>query len=46
MYMLQWIIQGYPACRGSVHIVSDDVYAPLDFDTGFMTQYASFYVTF
>jgi len=29
---------GYPACRGSVHIVSDDVYTPLDFDAGFMTE--------
>ncbi|PPQ90241.1 hypothetical protein CVT25_013000 [Psilocybe cyanescens] len=29
---------GYPACRGSVHITSDDIYAPLDFDTGFMTE--------
>ncbi|KDR69413.1 hypothetical protein GALMADRAFT_919801 [Galerina marginata CBS 339.88] len=28
----------YPACRGSVHVVSDDVYAPLDFDTGFMLE--------
>ncbi|KAF5310605.1 hypothetical protein D9619_007763 [Psilocybe cf. subviscida] len=29
---------GYPACRGSVHVVSDDVYAPLNFDSGFMTE--------
>lgn len=32
-------MKGYPACRGSVHITSGDVYAPLDFDTGFMTEY-------
>ncbi|KXN81084.1 Alcohol oxidase [Leucoagaricus sp. SymC.cos] len=29
---------GYPECRGKVHIDSDDVYAPLDFETGFMTK--------
>ncbi|KAF8223609.1 hypothetical protein L208DRAFT_1517016 [Tricholoma matsutake] len=28
------MIQGYPAGHGSVHIVSDDVFTPLDFDNG------------
>ncbi|KAF8955191.1 GMC oxidoreductase-domain-containing protein [Flammula alnicola] len=37
-FMTGGYFPAYPACRGSVHIISDDVYAPLDFDTGFMTE--------
>ncbi|KJA13768.1 GMC oxidoreductase [Hypholoma sublateritium FD-334 SS-4] len=28
----------YPDCRGNAHITSDDAYAPLEFDSGFMTK--------
>ncbi|KAF7329319.1 GMC oxidoreductase [Mycena kentingensis (nom. inval.)] len=34
----------YPASKGSLHIASSDPLAPPDFDSGFLSEYADFYL--
>ncbi|KAK0231695.1 GMC oxidoreductase-domain-containing protein [Armillaria nabsnona] len=37
-HLTESVMQGYPASRGHLHIASDNIYAPPDFDAGFLSH--------